>query len=563
MAELVRADGVTPLRAMMVSDIAAAAPMAGRSATGFNPSVGLTPAGLAQILSSAAMGSPLAYLELAEAMEEKYLHYVAVLGTRKRQVSQLDITVEAASDRPIDQDKAQLIRDWLKRDTLEAELFDMLDAVGKGFSLTEIIWGSLDRRPWLPERLEWRDPRWFDFDQVDRRTPLLRTGSGPQPLPPYKFIYHVHGAKSGLPIRGGLARSAAWAYLFQNFALKDWVSFAEVYGFPIRLGKYGAGANAEQIRTLKQAVTEIAQDAAAVIPDSMLIELLETNGTGSSALYKDLAEYCDKQVSKAVLGQTATTDSEGGGLGGSGAQHNDVRADIERADGKLLAATLNRDLVRPIIDLNFGLPTDGSAPLYPQINVGRPDKEDLSALMDGVERFVAMGGAVAKSVIRDRLNLPDPQAGEELLVPAGTTSTPIPANGGAAPAATPGGPMVPEIAARGFLGPLKPSHGAIAAATADAIKPTAPAGDDIDALVQLLADEGWQATLGPIVDPLVAAMAGAGSYKAALAAMVPALAAMDAGALAARLERAAFAVRAAAATGADGQLGAGAFGDGE
>ena len=538
---LVGSDGATPLRQIMVRDIAAAAPMAGRSVTGFNVSVGLTPAGLAQILSAAAMGSPLAYLDLAEAMEEKYLHYVAVLGTRKRQVSQLDITVEAASDRRDDQKKAQLIRDWLKRDTLEAEIFDMLDAVGKGFSVTEIIWPDLDIRPWLPARLEWRDPRWFEFDKTDGRTPLLKTAGGPQPLPPYKFIYHVHGAKSGLPIRGGLARSAAWAYLFQNFALKDWVSFAEVYGFPIRLGKYGAGADAAQIQVLKTAVSSIAQDAAAVIPDSMLIELLQANGTGSPALYQALAEYCDKQISKAVLGQTATTDSQGGGLGGSGKEHNDVRGDIERADAKLLAATLNRDLVRPVIDLNFG----AGGP-YPQINIGRADKEDIAALMDGVERFVAMGGAVAVSVIQDKLGLPDPLAGEALLQPAAKAAA-MPTSG---PATAPPTPMVPETAATHLLEALRGHNGAIAAATAIASAPE-PATDDIDAAVAALADDGWQAVAAPMIDPLLAALQAADSYDAALAALVAALPGMDANGLADRLDRAAFAVRAAAATGAD------------
>src|SRR3546814_21150705 len=70
----------------------------------------------------------------------KDLHYLSVLGTRKRAVSQLPINVEAASEDPNDELDAQLIRDWLKRLTLQAELFDILDAIGKGYSVTEIVW---------------------------------------------------------------------------------------------------------------------------------------------------------------------------------------------------------------------------------------------------------------------------------------------------------------------------------------------------------------------------------------------------------------------------------------
>ena len=48
-----------------------------------HPSVGLTPERLAGILRQAEFGDPFLYLELAEEMEEKDLHYLAVLGTRR------------------------------------------------------------------------------------------------------------------------------------------------------------------------------------------------------------------------------------------------------------------------------------------------------------------------------------------------------------------------------------------------------------------------------------------------------------------------------------------------
>ena len=54
---------------------------------------------------------------------------------------------------------------------------------------------------------------WGDTDEV----PLLKGGIGGNatnlqgtPLPPAKFIFHLHPAKSGLPIRGGLARAVAF-----------------------------------------------------------------------------------------------------------------------------------------------------------------------------------------------------------------------------------------------------------------------------------------------------------------------------------------------------------------
>jgi phage gp29-like protein len=59
-----------------------------------------------------------------------------------------------------------MVRDWLKRDELTDEIFDILDCLGKGYSFTEIIWDTSTGQ-WMPLRLEWRDPRWFRFDRND------------------------------------------------------------------------------------------------------------------------------------------------------------------------------------------------------------------------------------------------------------------------------------------------------------------------------------------------------------------------------------------------------------
>lgn len=544
---LVGPDGVTPLRDLMTKEIAAPAMTSQRSILTGNPAAGLDPARLASILRGAEDGSMIDYLELAEQIEERDLHYLSVLGTRKRQVSQLDVTVEAASDAPADQAKAQLIRDWLQRDTLEAELFEMLDAVGKGFSFTEIVWATPANGPWLPEKLIWRDPRFFEFDRIDGTTPLLRGSGQPTRLPPFKFLFHLHPAKSGLPVRSGLARPIAWAFLFKSFSLKDWVEFAEIYGFPIRIGKYQPGASDEDRRTLLRAVAQISRDAAAIVPSSMTMDFIESSGSAGPEVFAKLCEYLDRQISKAVLGQTATTDSEGGGLGGSGREHNDVRGDIERADAKLLAATINRDLVRPIIDLNF--PHQPGA-AYPRIKIGRPEEEDLDAFMTGVERFVKLGGRVSVSVVRDKLQLPDPAAGEAVL---SAPQAAIPAageNGPQSAAPAPGRAVGPQTAATGPLTPLISSYGANPPATAAANPAGAAEGDEIDAATQAMIDEGWEPVLGPIVTPVLAALATAGSHDAAAEALIRALPDADVTALIERLERATFAVRAAVLAGA-------------
>src|ERR1700688_4922168 len=104
-----------------------------------HPSAGLTPEKLIAIQREAEAGDPFLYLELAEEMEEKDLHYLAVLSSRKQAVAQLDIVVSPASGEKDDQRAADLVRAMVTGGmlTIESVLFDILDAIGKGFSATE------------------------------------------------------------------------------------------------------------------------------------------------------------------------------------------------------------------------------------------------------------------------------------------------------------------------------------------------------------------------------------------------------------------------------------------
>lgn len=373
-----------------------------RSILSGHPAQGLTPERLASLLLDAENGDAVAYLELAEEMEEKDLHYRSVLSTRKLQVSGLPVTVEAATDAAEDVKAADLVRDWLASGVLSEALLDILDAIGKGFSVCELLWQT-EGRQWFPASIVWRDPRWFIFDRADGRTLHLRENDQPVPLAPCKYICHVHRSKSGLPVRGGLARPATWAYLFKNFGVKSWVQFAEVYGFPFRLGTHGSDATDEQKRTLLRAVRDIGQDAAAIIPEGMDIRFEDGAMRSDSGLFQGLADYFDRQISKLVLGQTGTTDV--GQHVGTANAHEKVRDDIEQADAAQLAATLQRDLVRPLVDLNFGPRT-----AYPKITLARPDTEDVTALVDNVVKLVAAGATnfVELSVLRDKLGVPEP-----------------------------------------------------------------------------------------------------------------------------------------------------------
>lgn len=424
MTGLVDQHGRPIRREKLTTEIAGPTTFGLRSPIAGYPGDGLNPLRLAQILRAADQGDPQRYFELAEQIEERDLHYLGVLGTRKRAVCQIDITIEAASDDPHDVAIADMVRDWMKRDELADEMFDILDAVGKGDSFTEIIWDTSEGQ-WQPERLERVDQRWIEYDRRDGRTPLLRGGESGHgtsiPLEPYKFIRHTVRAKSGLPVRSGIARVAAWSWMFKAFTLRDWAIFAQTYGQPVRLGRFDSAASQEDRDTLWRAVANIAGDCAAIVPKGMEIEFIETANLGAgSDLYERRADWLDRQVSKAVLGQTGTTDSKSGGLGDGGNRvHREVQQDIETADCKGVASTLSRDLVRPWVILQYG-----PQKRYPRVKIERPESEDLSRIATSLKDLIPLGLKVKMSEVREKFGWTEPAADDELLRPAPPPASP-------------------------------------------------------------------------------------------------------------------------------------------
>ena len=466
---------------------------------------GMTPGKLLRLMNAADDGDMEGYLEMAEQLEEKDAHYASVLGTRKRAVSQLEITVEAAGDDQLDQDNAKLVRDWLGRDELEGEIFNILDAIGKGFSVTEIVWKTAADM-WYPEKLKFRDPRWFEFDRNDGRTLRLRESGGAVDLPPFKYIVHTHQAKSGIPIRGGVVRPCAWMWLFKNFAIKDWVIFMEAFGQPLRLGKYAPGATAEDKKVLLKAVANLGSDAGAIVPENMNIEFPETQQKQATAdLYERLAKHADEQMSKAVLGQTTTTDAISNGLAGNQA-HNDVREDIARSDAKQLAATLNEQLVIPFIMLNRGQQRK-----YPRIRIGRAESVDVNILSQVADRAVRFGAKISAKKTVDQLGLAHPDSEDDVLT------------------------LPPQAQIPGLMS-AKNKKPETAAAQ--------PPVDSIDALAQEMAGE-WEEIMSPIEALLQEAVKESASYEEFSTKLLQLSKEMDMGPVGEKIARAVFSARTA------------------
>ena len=101
-----------------------------------------------------------------------------------------------------------------------------------------------------------------------------------------------------------------------------------------------------------------------------------------------------------------------GGNRALGEVHERVTLMIARRDAEVLAATLKRDLIAPMVRRQFG----ASAPV-PAITFATDPGQDLDALAKRLDIAVRAGVNVSQSDARQMLQIPDPAEGATLLVP--------------------------------------------------------------------------------------------------------------------------------------------------
>lgn len=140
---------------------------------------------------------------------------------------------------------------------------------------------------------------------------------------------------------------------------------------PHLIGKHPRGASREETNTLADMLEDMVQDAIAVIPDDSSVEIQEANKSSSAEIYEKLIDKMNSEISKAVLGQTLTTEIGSTGSYAAANTHMAVRQDIIDADKKLVESVINQ-LIRWIYEINF------SSAEVPIFEMYAPEDVDLT-----------------------------------------------------------------------------------------------------------------------------------------------------------------------------------------
>lgn len=372
--------------------------------------------------------------ELFAEMEEKDGHLYSVLQTRINGLLGLPRTVTPANDHVGARRVAAFVDQTLSRIPRYEELLRaVLDSVSKGFAVVELLWGYSTSGQLVPVDWLLHPQEFFLFDTRGRLlllTPPFNssaTRAEDPPLPPAgrtllpatsairpparKFLVTTFGRDSRNPYGRGLCHRAYWFYWFKKNCLKWWAVFNEKYGAPTAVATYQPGTSEDERNRLLDILQSIQSDAGVVLPESVRLQLLEAAKSGSGETFREMAAYCNDEISKIVLGATLTA-SEGRRSGSLalGNVHNAVRQDYIESDARALASTINETLMRWLVELNFPPGT----PL-PNFNIDATPPEDLEQQARIDRELVALGVPIPVAYFHQRYGRPVPVPGERAL----------------------------------------------------------------------------------------------------------------------------------------------------
>ena len=383
------------------------------------PTSGLTPSRLVNILREADAGSLSQAMQLYEEMEEKDPHLYAVANKRRLALTGLEWRIVSAADvfDQVDRARANEVAEYCRGVLRSLEAFDdLLEhlslALGRNIAIGELVWDRVDDGVGLVDLVPVDFGR-IVFNEFDKPR-ILTDGQDLDgiELVPNKFVVHTPHSVSGHPSRGGLLRVTALSFLAKNLALKDWMIFAEIFGMPVRIARYDQSITPDEKQEMLKMLESLGSNAAGIFSRAVELQFIESGQGKAIAPYGGLIDFLNREMSKAWLGQTLTTETPGlGGSFGATKIHEQVRKDLRANDLRKEARTVRRDILGPMVCVRFG--SDAPVPFFQRQVAGPRDLDELTTVLDAAVN--RLGVDVSKRWARESLGIPEPEQGEALL----------------------------------------------------------------------------------------------------------------------------------------------------
>jgi phage gp29-like protein len=313
-------------------------------------------------------------------------------GQRRLGLTSCETVVEPGGDDALSKAAAEELQAQIEAMAWDDITDKALYSAFYGWGVSEIMWRPDGNRVAF-DRIVVRDRARFRFD-IKGSLYLWQDGAY-RLMPERKFwVMRNGGDNHDEPYGVGIANALYWPVFFKRNDIKFWLIFLEKFGMPTAQAKIPAGQMSDPVlvNQAKAVLKNIATDAGVVVPDSVVIELIEASRSGT-ADYSGMLEAMNGAISKIVVGQTMTTDN---GSSLSQAQvHERVAQAIKEADSDLLCGSFNLGPVKWWTEWNF----PGAKP--PRVYRHTAPPEDMAKRAERDTKIVGLGYEPTEDYIKE------------------------------------------------------------------------------------------------------------------------------------------------------------------
>lgn len=302
-------------------------------------------------------------------------HLSAVLSKRKSGVMSMEWEIKANKSPDNVRDFIQDYFDNMIK--LEKIGKKILDCIYYGYQPFVLNWVNKDN--YLLPTIEDRPQEYFFFDISNKLRIRTRDLTG---ILADEMIFVTATCDDDYlnPYGDRVAKKVFWPTTFKKGGLKFWLKMTEKYGMPQAVGKVPKTAKPQARREFARTLENMIQDGVTVINNDETVELLDAGSrTGSADLYKGLLNFCNYEISKAVLTVVNTVEvGEHGSFAASDTQYSG-EGKLNLSDVSIISSFFNK-VIRLIVDYNFGV--NVPAPKFTKFEADNVDK--TLAERDGV-----------------------------------------------------------------------------------------------------------------------------------------------------------------------------------
>ena len=353
-------------------------------------------------------------------MRKNDAHIKACLKQRISKTTKKKWDIVPASQSAQDKEIAQSVKDMITK-LKPSDLFrEILVAIPDGFQVSEILWDLQTDGSCEIKELKQKFPELFGFTSEgdlilkDAMNGPKIKGQSAQYINlsqkfPNKFVIHTNEEEFSDKHGSAVMASCFWSWTMKKAGLVFWQTMLDKFGSPTVAALMNGTGDAANKKIQRQAIADelikLGNASAIALTDVEKLEVVNASGSGDD--FQGFLQFLNNEISKAILTETLTVETQGTGSFALGEIHLETLIDITIEDAKSLQNIINSTIIKWYVQLNYG---DVETPL---LQFDLADK----ATLENVYKAIELGVPIRLDALEHDYHLPIAKDGDEAVIP--------------------------------------------------------------------------------------------------------------------------------------------------